>query len=75
LMIGSLRASQVLALILFIIGIILIVIIRLKIKGNHDENYLKLYALTDEWQQEKLLMEQEENKGKNKLKEDKEDLE
>lgn len=50
LMIGTLRFSQLLAAVLFIGAIISIIIVRSKIKSNHDENYLKLFALTDEGQ-------------------------
>ena len=47
LMIGSLRVSQLLALVLVIVSIIIILVIRSKIKGAHDENYKKLYVLTE----------------------------
>lgn len=50
LMIGTLRVSQVLAFLLFLACTLIIIVIRLRIKGNHDENYLKLYALTPEGQ-------------------------
>lgn len=48
LMIGTLRVSQLLAFVLFIACTITIIVVRLKIKGNHDEEYLKLYANTPE---------------------------
>lgn len=50
LMIGSLRVSQLLAAITFIASTILILVIRSKIRSNHDENYLKLFVLTEEGQ-------------------------
>lgn len=50
LMIGSLRVSQLLAGILVLASVLTIIIIRSKIKGNHDENYLKLFVLTEEGQ-------------------------
>lgn len=50
LMIGSLRVSQLLAGVLVLASILAILIIRSKIKGNHDENYLKLFVLTEEGQ-------------------------
>ena len=49
-MIGSLRVSQLLAGVLVLASILAILIIRSKIKGNHDENYLKLFVLTEEGQ-------------------------
>ena len=48
LMIGSLRVSQILAGLLFAASLITWFIIRNKIKNNHDDEYLKIYALTDE---------------------------
>lgn len=50
LMMGTLRVSQVLAGLLVIAAILTIVIIRMKIKSNHDPEYLKLFTLTDEGQ-------------------------
>lgn len=50
LMIGSLRVSQLLAIVLTIGSIIAIFVIRSRIKGNHDENYGKLFVLTEEGQ-------------------------
>lgn len=50
LMIGTLRFSQLLAAVLLVASVLIIIIIRSRIKGNHDENYLKLFALTDEGQ-------------------------
>lgn len=46
LMIGSLRVSQVLAGALVIASLIVIIIIRSKIKGSHDENFMPLFAKT-----------------------------
>lgn len=48
LMIGTLRVSQLLALALFVACTIVIVVIRSKIKGNNDPDYLKLYIDTPE---------------------------
>lgn len=48
LMIGSLRVSQVLALLLFIGTVVFICIVRSKIKVNNDETYLQLFANTEE---------------------------
>lgn len=48
LMIGSLRVSQLLAGILVFVSVITILVIRSKIKNNHDENYLKLFVKTEE---------------------------
>lgn len=48
LMIGSLRVSQILALVLFLVATIIIVVIRIKIKNKNDENYLRLFATTPE---------------------------
>ena len=48
LMVGSLRVSQVLAAVLVFASILFIIIVRSKIKGNHDDNYLKLFAKTEE---------------------------
>ncbi len=50
LMIGALRVSQLLAAVLVIASVIAILVIRGKIKNNHDENYLKLFVLTPEGQ-------------------------
>ena len=47
LMIGSLRISQMLAVVLVVASVAIIIIIRCKIKGNHDENYMKLFVLTE----------------------------
>ena len=47
LMIGSLRVSQLLAAVLVIVSVVAILVIRSKIKGNHDENYRKLFVLTE----------------------------
>lgn len=48
LMIGTLRVSQVLAAVLVFVSVLTIIIVRSKIKGNHDENYLKLFVTTEE---------------------------
>lgn len=48
LMLGSLRVSQVLALLLFISTTLVILTIRSKIKANNDENYLPIFATTPE---------------------------
>ena len=48
LMIGSIRVSQLLAAVLFIVSGIIILIVRSKIKRNNDPEYLKLYVNTEE---------------------------
>lgn len=48
LMLGQLRVSQALAVILTVVSLVLVFIIRARIRSNHDENYLKLFALTPE---------------------------
>lgn len=48
LMIGTIRISQLLAFLLFIASVVLIIGIRAKIKSMHDENFMKLYCLTEE---------------------------
>ena len=48
LMIGTLRVSQVLAGLLFVASLITWIVVRSRIKAQHDPEYLKLYALTDE---------------------------
>lgn len=47
LMIGSLRVSQLLAAVLVVVSVTAILVIRSKIKGSHDENYMKLFVLTE----------------------------
>ena len=47
LMFGTIRVSQLLAVILVVVAILMIVLIRNKIKSNHDENYRKLFVLTE----------------------------
>lgn len=48
LMLGSLRVSQVLAMLLFLSTVIIICVVRSKIKVNNDETYLQLFATTEE---------------------------
>ncbi|MEG2813129.1 MAG: prolipoprotein diacylglyceryl transferase [Oscillospiraceae bacterium] len=64
LMIGTLRASQLLAGALVVASVLTIIIIRSKIKSNHDENYMKLFALTDEGK--KIVLAQTTTKVSNK---------
>jgi len=52
LMLGNLRVSQVLAGLLVAFAVAFIIIVRRKIARSGDEEYLKLYVLTDAWQQE-----------------------
>lgn len=47
LMLGSIRVSQLLAILLVLASVIIWLVIRSKIKGNHDENYRKLFVLTE----------------------------
>lgn len=47
LMFGAIRVSQLLAIVLVFAAVLTILIIRNKIKNNHDENYRKLFVLTE----------------------------
>lgn len=47
---SALRVSQVLAGLCVITAVIVIIVVRSKIKNSNDENYLKLFALTEEGQ-------------------------
>ena len=63
LMIGSLRVSQLLAGVLVIVSVVAILVIRSKIKNNHDETYRKLFVLTEEGQK---ILHNEKEKGEEK---------
>ena len=43
LLIGSIRVSQLLAILLVVVAIVVLITVRSKKKRLHDENYLKLY--------------------------------
>lgn len=47
LMVGTVRVSQLLAILLVLASVILWCILRSRIRNSHDENYLKLYVLTE----------------------------
>ncbi len=47
LMIGTLRVSQLLAIVLVLVSVIMILVTRSRIKNSHDENYMKLYVKTE----------------------------
>lgn len=68
LMMFNFRVSQMLALVLFIVSVIIIIIVRIKIKNSNDENYMKLYAETEEGiailNESKLSKEKKHNKEK-----------
>ncbi len=49
LMIGPFRVSQLLAILMFVASAAILVIMHVKIRGMHDENYLKPYGQTEEW--------------------------
>lgn len=67
LMIGTLRVSQLLAGVLVFASILAILVIRSKIKGSHDPEYLKLYVKTDEWAEiEKQIDERNKKTAKSK---------
>lgn len=52
LLLGNIRISQLLAIVLVIVSVVIIIAVRSKIKRYHDENYLKLYVNTEEYQEE-----------------------
>ncbi len=52
LLIGSIRVSQLLAILLVVVAIVILITVRSRKKRLHDENYLKLYVDTEEYQQE-----------------------
>ncbi len=70
LMFGSIRVSQLLALLMFIGALAVWIGVHVKIRSMHDPNYLKLYAQTDEWKnflvakanQEKVQQSEKEKK-------------
>ncbi|MBQ5320505.1 MAG: prolipoprotein diacylglyceryl transferase [Oscillospiraceae bacterium] len=47
LMIGTLRVSQVLSAVIFLFGLITLIVMQIKIKSKHDDEYLKLFAKTE----------------------------
>ena len=49
LMLGSFRVSQLLAMLLFIAAIVTWICISIKIRGEHDPEYMKLYGESEEW--------------------------
>ncbi len=49
LMIGYLRVSQILSILLVLTALVIIIVVRSKIKSNNDPEYLKLYVNTKEW--------------------------
>ena len=66
LLIGSIRVSQLLAILLVIAAVITLIAVRSKKKRLHDENYLKLYVDTEEYQQELLSYKEKQAKKKEK---------
>lgn len=52
LLIGKIRVSQLLAGILFIACLITWIVIRSKIKSAHDDNYLRCYAYTEQFEKD-----------------------
>jgi phosphatidylglycerol:prolipoprotein diacylglycerol transferase len=49
LMIGAFRVSQLLSILLVLVSLTILIMTRIKIHEQHDENYLKPYGMTDEW--------------------------
>lgn len=47
LMVGTVRVSQLLAILLVLASVILWCVLRSRIRNSHDENYMKLYVLTE----------------------------
>ena len=70
LMIGTLRVSQLLAALLFIASLVVWLVIRSRIRGSHDENYMKLYVLTDEGQRILKGLPDEEEEARKKAKQE-----
>lgn len=58
LMIGPFRVSQLLAVLLFVSSLVFWICVRVKIKGQHDPEYLKPYGQSEEWK--KILVEKAE---------------
>ncbi len=52
LLLGTIRVSQLLAAVLVVAAVIILIVVRSKIKRYHDDNYLKLYVDTEEYQNE-----------------------
>ncbi len=71
LLIGSIRVSQLLAILLVVVAIVILISVRSKKKRLHDENYLKLYVDTEEYQQE--LSEYQDKKNKKEKKDEQTD--
>lgn len=69
LMLGSIRISQLLALVSCIAALFLIFFIRHKIKRNADPNYLPLYVNTEEAKDFKAFLQKEEEKKQQKKEE------
>lgn len=72
LMVGTLRISQLLAAVLALGSIVAILLIRSKIKGNHDENYMKLFVLTEPGQRILNNIPEDESQKKPRRKQQKE---
>lgn len=64
LMWGNFRVSQILSAALLLVGLIMILVIRSKIRRNNDPEYLKLYVHTEE--SKKMLEEAAERYSKSK---------
>ena len=47
LMIGNLRVSQLLSAVIFLFGLITLIVMNIKIKSKHDDEYLKLFVKTE----------------------------
>ncbi len=70
LMIGSIRVSQLLAILMVVGSAVILVCTHFKIRGMHDDNYLKPYAYSEEWkaylvekaEKEKIEQSQKEKK-------------
>lgn len=71
LLIGSIRVSQLLAILLVVVAIVILISVRSKKKRLYDENYLKLYVDTEEYQQE--LSEYQDKKNKKEKKDEQTD--
>ena len=52
LLIGNIRVSQLLAGLLFVACVIVWLVIHSKIKAAHDDNYLKCYAYTEQFEKD-----------------------
>ncbi len=63
--IGSVRVSQLLAIVGAVLSIAAIVFIRVKQKKSGDENYLKPYGMTEEWAKEYAAILEAREKARN----------